>query len=285
MRYQRNPQLSFPINDKLLKSSIAGWIAGVCNVAIAMPFDTCKVRIQTSNSGSFLTTMQRIIKTEKLMSLWKGGTFPFLVNGMCVSYVFTVYSKLKDLCLQKNITITKYGMESYLSGGLAGAAGALIYCPVEHVRIRMQTQQLHNAYRNSFDCLSQLLKRHGFKALYRGCGITLMRDFVWMGNYFFTFEKLRQHNTTKNKLLTFVSGGLAGIAGWTGGFMLDNIKSKIQTDVIDTPRFKSARQVFSEFSLRQLSRGYLVGIYRGVVVSATTLGVFQIVSDKLEDLN
>lgn len=272
-------------NTQIWKNSVAGWVAGICNVAIAMPFDTCKVRIQTSNSTCFLTTLVSIVKMEKASALWKGCLFPFITSGLCTSFVFTSYTKLKTLFCQSEVKLTKYSLEQYISGGLAGAAGAFLFCPIEHIRIKMQMKGSTAQYKNSYDCLRQLASRNGIKGLYRGLSITVLRDFFWMANYFFTFEKLKEYNTSKNKILIFMSGGLAGVAGWTGGFILDNIKSKLQADSLEEPRYRSVRQIFAEFTWKQLRTGYSVGIYRSIIVSATTLGVFQIMCDTLSSTN
>lgn len=285
MQHQTRQRLQLLPSDQLWRNSIAGWAAGLCSVIIGMPFDICKVRIQTANSGMFLKTLVSIVKTERPSSLWRGCFFPLMTSGVCTSFVFTTFTHLKTAFAEHRADLKSWGSDIYLSGGLAGAAGSILYCPVEHIRIRMQMQGLNKYYSNSFDCLAKLIRTHGVKSLYRGFWVTFTRDFFWMSNYFFTFEKLKEYNPSGNKALIFLSGGLSGIAGWTGCFILDNIKSKLQADSLEKPLYKSARQILREASFRQLRAGYTVGIYRGIFVSATTLGVFQCVSDKLAGVN
>lgn len=282
MKYQTNSDVQPNPQRKLLIHSLSGLIAGMSSVALGMPFDTCKIRIQTSNSGSFLSTLVSIIRNEGLSMLWKGAFFPLTTNGLCVSFVFTWYTELKLIFTDRNIQLTRQNLEYYICGGIAGSIGAILYCPLEHIRIRMALKGSAHHYLNSLDCVHKIVKNHGIKGLYRGMGVTTVRDFFWMSNYFFAFDKLKEHNTSRNPFINFMSGGLAGMAGWTGGFILDNIKSKMQADSLAMPVYKSARQIYRRFSLKELCGGYSIGIYRSIIVSAVTLGIYQTLNDKLE---
>merc|ERR1711939_1245859 len=69
-----------------------------------------------------------------------------------------------------------YG-QYYLAGAFAGVANSVISGPIEHVRIRLQTQP-HGAarlYNGPLDCVRKLSAHEGvLKGLYRGEAVTVL---------------------------------------------------------------------------------------------------------------
>lgn len=75
---------------------------------------------------------------------------------------------------------------------MAGIVTSLISTPVEHIRIRLQTQPHGTAkvYAGPLDCVRQLIKADGIKGIYRGQGVTLLREIHGYGVWFATYEAL-----------------------------------------------------------------------------------------------
>lgn len=119
------------------KDLTAGYISGVANICVGQPFDICKVRIQSSGQGSFVSTLTDIVKHEGVKTLWKGSLFPLLGFGLCNSICFAVNENLKSQFRIKNNRDTNTISEYCLSGGIAGLANTVISSPMEHIRIRM----------------------------------------------------------------------------------------------------------------------------------------------------
>ncbi|KAL9609346.1 MAG: hypothetical protein Q9204_009160, partial [Flavoplaca sp. TL-2023a] len=72
----------------------------------------------------------------------------------------------------------------YLSGAFAGLANSYLSGPIEHVRIRLQTQP-HGAgrlYNGPIDCMRKLVRQgEGIGGLYRGQVVTLAREAMAYG--------------------------------------------------------------------------------------------------------
>ncbi|KAL8805694.1 MAG: hypothetical protein Q9200_005330, partial [Gallowayella weberi] len=129
----------------------------------------------------------------------------------------------------------------YLSGAFAGLANSFLSGPIEHVRIRLQTQP-HGAgrlYNGPVDCVRKLVQQGGgIGGVYRGQAVTVAREGMAYGVWFLTFEYLmRQHSdrtsTPRSSIpapIIALYGGLAGETLWLSSYPFDVIKSKIQSD-------------------------------------------------------
>jgi solute carrier family 25 carnitine/acylcarnitine transporter 20/29 len=183
-----------------------------------------------------------------------------------------------------------YG-EYYAAGAFAGIANTVLSCPIEHVRIRLQTQP-HGAarlYHGPWDCVRKLSAQGGVGGgLYRGTAITLLREAQAYGVWFLAFEWLMNADAARNKIerkevpsykVAFY-GGLAGEALWLGSYPFDVVKSKMQTDGFgEQQRYKTMRDCFRQTWRAEGMRGFWKGIgptlLRAMPVSAGTFAVVE----------
>lgn len=173
----------------------------------------------------------------------------------------------------------------YLAGGLAGLTNSVISGPIEHIRIRLQTQP-HGAnalYNGPWDCIRKISSHSGIAGIYRGQVVTLYREFHGYGIWFATYEALLQlcmkrdgkqrHELPSWKIA--LCGGLAGEALWLGSHPLDVVKSKMQSDGFGKGmRYKSMRDCFGQTwrtgGVRGLFSGLGPALLRAMPVSAGT---------------
>lgn len=128
----------------------------------------------------------------------------------------------------------------YLAGASAGIANSAISGPIEHIRIRLQTQPHGNArlYSGPWDCIKQVVQKSGYKGLFNGQNISIIREAQAYGCYFLTFEilmnkivkKRRQKRAEVPVWLVGIAGAMSGMAFWLGSYPLDVVKSKLQSD-------------------------------------------------------
>lgn len=177
----------------------------------------------------------------------------------------------------------------YASGAFAGIANSVLSGPIEHVRIRLQTQP-HGAqrlYKGPIDCVRKLSAHEGvLSGLYRGEAVTILREAQAYGLWFLTFEYLmnadaRRNNLKRNEisqLKVAFYGGLAGEALWLGSYPFDIVKSKMQSDGFGAERrYASMRDCFRQTWRAEGARGFWKGIgptlLRAMPVSAGTFAV------------
>lgn len=263
--------------------------------------DIVKVRLQTTTQySSALDAAAQIYKKEGPLAFYKGTLTPLIGIGACVSIQFgafhdarrriAAYNALKHPS-RKTLTYGQY----YLAGATAGVANSIISGPIEHVRIRLQTQPHGDArlYSGPLDCIKKLIAAGGIRhGLYRGEMVTVLREAQAYGVWFLTFEYLmnREARTTPREDIPAwkiaLYGGLAGEALWLASYPLDVVKSKMQTDKVGVDRvYGNMRDCFSQVWQKEGMRGFWKGLaptcLRAMPVSAGTFFVYVLSRPRL----
>lgn len=175
--------------------------------------------------------------------------------------------------------------EYYLAGGMAGVTNSVISGPIEHVRIRLQTQKHGSGqlYSSPFDCVKKIYRQAGIAGIYRGQAVTVLREFHGYGIWFATYEGLVSYamqvrGEERQQVPGWVfalCGGVAGEVLWLGSHPLDVIKSRMQSDGFgENRKFKSMRDCFGQTwragGVRALFSGLTPALLRAMPVSAGT---------------
>jgi len=125
------------------------------------------------------------------------------------------------------------------------------------------------------------------KGLYRGSGVTILREAQAYGVWFLAFEYLMKRTTKHTKREDIPSwkiaayGGLAGEALWLSSYPLDVVKSKLQTDGLakDSQQFKGmvdcAKKIWAVDGMLGFWRGIVPTLLRALPVSAGTFFVVE----------
>ncbi|OJJ47533.1 hypothetical protein ASPZODRAFT_24451 [Penicilliopsis zonata CBS 506.65] len=280
---------------RTVKDLAAGAAGGIAQVLLGQPFDIVKVRLQTSSQySSALDCAGKILKNEGPMAFYKGTLTPLIGIGACVSVQFGAFHearrRLEELNQKKYADPTLSYGQYFLAGSVAGVVNSVLSGPIEHVRIRLQTQP-HGAdrlYSGPLDCIRKLSAQGGVShGLYRGQVVTVLREAQAYGMWFLTFEYLMNLDAKRNnvkreeissiKVATY--GGLAGEALWLASYPLDVVKSKMQTDGFGAQQqFRNMRDCFRKTYAMEGLGGFWKGIgptmLRAMPVSAGTFAVY-----------
>ncbi|KAI2502595.1 mitochondrial carrier protein [Fragilaria crotonensis] len=270
---------------RLGEEALGGLSAGIIGTVIGFPLDVIKTRLQTGSKNMNMIQMaSRIVRTEGILSLYKGIVPPLLSLSLINTLSFTSYSYFRRL----------YGGTNGWDGtnSLAGMTGcpifSLVTTPENFIKTQMQLDNVHHhqdgkKFRGSFHCASVLIKHHGLRVMYTGHVVNTVREGSFLGCYFYIYEGLRQLFTSSdsttttvlpvsidNKIAIPLAGGLAGASAWFFSFPLDCIRAGVQgrdlssrsavTQTQQQRRRQGAIQVFLELIQ---SKGFL-GLYRGV---------------------
>jgi solute carrier family 25 2-oxodicarboxylate transporter 21 len=125
------------------KNLVAGGGAGVLEVVIMYPLDVVKTRSQlsTTSQRGVLATLQSIVREEGFARLYRGLSSPIVAEAPKRAAKFTFNEKYKQLL----------GQEHYaMAGTLAGMSEALVNCPFEVVKVRMQAKENLGKYASTF---------------------------------------------------------------------------------------------------------------------------------------
>jgi solute carrier family 25 carnitine/acylcarnitine transporter 20/29 len=264
---------------------------------LGQPFDIVKVRLQTTTQYSnALEAAKTIYAKEGPLAFYKGTLTPLIGIGACVSVQFGAFNYARRAFETRNTSLTNptgalsYS-QYYASGAFAGIANSVISGPIEHVRIRLQTQP-HGAgklYSGPLDCVRKLNSHEGvLKGLYRGEAVTILREAQAYGMWFLAFEYMMNADAARNKILRkeipsykiAFYGGLAGEALWIASYPFDVVKSKMQTDGFGKDmKYQNMRDCFRQTYRGEGLRGFWKGIaptlLRAMPVSAGTFAVVE----------
>lgn len=265
-----------------------------------------KVRLQTTTNykGAFDCASQ-ILKNEGASAFYKGTLTPLIGVGACVSVQFGGFHYARRAfeaqnAAKSNKTIDQIAAEPqplsygqyWAAGAFAGVVNTVLSSPIEHIRIRLQTQP-HGAnrlYAGPLDCIRQLSKSPNIAmGLYRGTAVTILREAQAYGCWFLTFEYLMQNDAKRNNLQrkdiatwkVAAYGGVAGEVLWISSYPFDVIKSKMQSDGFgEKMKFKSMRDAFGQTWRSEGALGFWRGIgptlLRAMPVSAGTFAAVEV---------
>uniref|UniRef100_A0A0X3PU88 Mitochondrial ornithine transporter 1 n=1 Tax=Schistocephalus solidus TaxID=70667 RepID=A0A0X3PU88_SCHSO len=227
---------------------VAGVNGGIASVCVSQPLDTVKVKMQAfpeHYKNSWLCLKQTWFKDGLSRGLY-AGTVPALMANIAENAV--VFCALPFCQRMVSWAMKTGGTENLstphhaLSGSLAGVFTAIVLCPTELVKCKMQA--VHDVEKlgriklrasSPYQILKQILYSEGLRGLYRGFVPTLGREVI--GYYFFFggYEAARSLLTPRGQtkddlgpLATAVAGGFGGAALWVSIFPLDSVKSRIQ---------------------------------------------------------
>ncbi|KZT10916.1 mitochondrial carrier [Laetiporus sulphureus 93-53] len=236
--------------SKMIIDLTAGTAGGIAQVLVGQPFDIVKVRMQTASKGTYsgmLHCAGGILKNEGPLAFYKGTLTPLLGIGLCVSIQFGALEWSKRVFAQQNVAHglggpggqTLDGTQLVLAGMFAGVANSVVSGPVEHIRIRLQTQSATNPmYAGPWEAIRKIYTAHGVAGLYKGQVVTLWREALGYGMYFLAYEKLMQREMARkgiarndvNPANAVLFGAAAGYALWAVIYPIDMVKSRMQTD-------------------------------------------------------
>lgn len=293
------------MSTNTLKDLAAGTAGGIAQVMVGQPFDIVKVRMQTSAKGTYkgmLHCAGGILKNEGPLAFYKGTLTPLLGIGVCVSIQFGALEYAKRVFAAANLANGRGGEggkmlsggQLFIAGVGAGLANGFVSGPVEHIRIRLQTQPNSNPmYSGPFDAIKKIVSQHGIPDLFKGQCVTFLREATGYGVYFLVYEKLIQREITVkgirreqiSPMNAVLYGATAGYALWAVIYPIDMIKSRMQTDGF-TPstgqKYTSARdcvrKVWRTEGITAFTRGLGPTLIRSPFANGATFLGFELAS-------
>ncbi|KAF9353524.1 hypothetical protein BGX34_011519 [Mortierella sp. NVP85] len=292
-----------------LTNLIAGGTAGFMEALICHPLDTIKVRMQLAknvprnaagSNPSFIGVGLRIIQKESPLALYKGlgAVTAGIVPKMAIR--FTSFQFYKDLMVDSHGKPWK--LNNFWAGLLAGITEAvLVVTPMDVVKIRLQAQR-HSMvdpldipkYRNAAHCVYTVVREEGFGAVYRGVGLTSLRQASNQAANFPTYHFLKGHLQRLQDISDLpgyqlaVIGCISGAMGPLVNNPIDIVKTRIQKT--PNPEGLSAWARFMDVNRQILKNEGWMAFYKGVTPrvlrvapgQAVTFAVYERVSSWLD---
>jgi solute carrier family 25 carnitine/acylcarnitine transporter 20/29 len=201
-------------------------------VVVGHPFDTIKVRLQTSNQ---YTGIVDCVKKTGLTGLYRGIASPLV--GVTPMFALSFWSydmgqkavySLTPNRKSRELSLTEYAVAGtwyiLILGALSAFPTTIITTPMERVKVVLQTQgQDPKAGTVKYSGMTQAARgmwaEGGIASLYRGTVATLARDIPGSAAYFVSYEAtaraLRPADGSLSIGAELFAGGMAGVAMWS----------------------------------------------------------------------
>jgi len=187
-----------------------GSIAGMTGKFIEYPFDTIKVRLQTSGPNSAhafngpLDCLRQTVRSEGFLGLYAGLSSPLFGAMVENALLFSCYSRIQNVVRRISPSNSSDGSggggdltlpQLALSGAAAGAIVSFVLTPIELVKCKLQVAALGigsasgsgAAYTGPFQVVRDVYKQNGLRGFFRGQTGTLIRETgggaAWFGTY------------------------------------------------------------------------------------------------------
>lgn len=232
-----------------------------------------------------------ILRQEGVAAFWKGAVPTSMGMAAENAMAFGVNEALKRAFPDDKSNSQQQGppnmTKPFAMGALTGCCSALVLLPSEVVKAKLQVVVGENA--TTGQIWKKMYAKQGIKSLFVGLDSQLARDAsfyaVFFGGYELSCYMFRTHvPSMPEELNFFISGGLAGMLGWTVAMPLDvpktNVQSRYDTRVSkNTTGYKTMNKVTVDVEsyiahVRLLSLSQVVGSYIPELLSiARTRGI------------
>lgn len=270
---------------------VAGGFGGTAGIISGYPLDTLRIRLQNTKNGSAFTIFKHMVSREGPSSLYRGMAAPLASVTFQNAMVFQTYAVLSRAF---DRPVSAKDPPSYkgvaLGGTGTGALQSLLLSPVELIKIRLQLHnlgQMTESRTGPVMLAKNIWRKEGLRGLYRGLGVTVMRDGPSHGLYFWTYEYMREQlhpgcrKSGEESLNTMlIAGGLAGVASWISCYPLDVVKTRIQAQTPSSLKYNGILDCFkksiNEEGYSVLWRGLGTAVARAFVVNGAIFAAYEV---------
>lgn len=270
-----------------LTNFVSGAAAGAAQIVVGYPFDTIKVKMQvgTSVAGSAgrvpatpMDCFRTTVSQEGVRGLFRGMSSPLVGSLVFNSLLFGCFEEFKKLLSPEGQPATPLVFAT--SAALTGVVESSVYCPTELIKTRMQTAHAESNV-GVTRVVGDIVRTRGIGGLFTGLAPTILREAPGNVVYFTSYEIVRGWcPPTWGDARSILAGGMAGIAYWFTQFPMDVIKTRIQADSIENPRYRNvvhcARLIVREEGVKSLFRGLSPCLVRAFPANAVAFYVFEL---------
>ncbi|CAI5758624.1 unnamed protein product [Candida verbasci] len=194
-------------DDNFAVKCLSGAFAGFAASFILTPIELVKCQLQVSNlvtrTGStnihtYSTIIMKILNEKGIIGLFHGLESTIVREVFGTSIWFGTYEYINQYYRNtKDTYIKNESLRLLISGAMAGLTFNLSVFPIDTIKSNIQTFDLRNHGKpklNSWQITKYILsKPGGFKNLYNGLGITLIRSIPANAIIFYSYEVLKQN--------------------------------------------------------------------------------------------
>ncbi|XP_051988945.1 mitochondrial glycine transporter A isoform X1 [Xyrauchen texanus] len=267
-----------------VKAFMCGSLSGTCSTLLFQPLDLVKTRLQTQQNilpGSgrvgMVTVFVNVLRTEKLIGLWRGVSPSFVRCIPGVGIYFSTYFTLKQRFFGDG---APGPLHAVLLGAGARSVAGICMLPITVIKTRFESGRYN--YRSVAGALRCVFRTEGPRALFSGLTVTLLRDAPFSGIYVMFY--IQAKNTLPQEvvqssyapLVNFSCGVLAGVLASVLTQPADVVKTHIQVSPDVFSRMSDVvRYIYKEHGLVGFFRGAVPRSLRRTMMAAMAWTVYE----------
>lgn len=290
----------------IVKDLTAGTVGGAAQLIVGHPFDTIKVKLQsmpTPLPGQLpkytgaMDAVKQTISAEGSTGLFKGMGAPLATVAAFNAVLFTVRGQM-ELLLRSAPGVPLSISQQFVAGAGAGVAVSFLACPTELIKCRLQAQSAMGGsstmvkYGGPMDVAKHVMKSEGgIRGLYKGLVPTFGREIPGNALMFGVYETVKQFlaggkDTSKlGRGSLILAGGVGGAAFWGIVYPTDVVKSVLQVDNFQNPKYSGSinafRKILSSEGVKGLYKGFGPAMGRSVPANAACFLAYEITRSSL----
>lgn len=234
--------------DYVIRSSIAGGLAGTSAKTLIAPLDRVKILFQTSNpefkrfAGSWLgfyRAAQEIYRTQGFLGLFQGHSATLIRIFPYAATKFVVYEQVRALLIPSKDKETS--TRRFMAGSVSGVASVFVTYPLDLVRVRLafQTKVEEPIGTGDGSAIHPAFKKHGRHYDYKG------------GRFVQTVAQIFNEPPVTNKLFSSFSSSSPSATAASG-----SSSSRLLSSTLNPPA--AVRNAYNwVFGLTNFYRGFL----------------------------
>jgi len=288
--------------DYIIRSGLAGGIAGCLAKTVVAPLDRVKILFQASNpdfqkyagswSGAFRAGVE-IYHQTGVRGLFQGHSATLLRIFPYAAIKFMTYDQVHHILMPTREQETN--IKRFIAGAISGTVSVFVTYPLDVIRVRMafQTKQHGSAiptFRRAFRLIynehttssvpgppsivstRQYLERFPILKFYRGFFVTISGMVPYAGVSFLSWGFLRSHFLVSNKtghqpptpLADLTIGAVSGVIAQTASYPFEIVRRRMQVGGITRPdRWLRLGETINDVWQSKGWRGFYVGLSIG----------------------
>ncbi len=157
-------------NFKLMFPFVSGCIAELVSMAIHLPFDIVRIRMQVGehNYKNVLDCIYQIYKSEGLIRFYNASHIYILTQMLSSGYFFFIYENIRSTYLRSHNLNTLTFCETLLITTLSSAFSSLCLNPCDVVLTRFQMIDSRKNKLRIISVLWNMIKFEGIEAFFKG---------------------------------------------------------------------------------------------------------------------
>ncbi|XP_056262229.1 mitochondrial glycine transporter B-like [Pseudoliparis swirei] len=266
-----------------IKAFVCGSVSGTCSTLLFQPLDLVKTRLQTLQSGvqpgsgrvGMMAVLLSVVRTERLLGLWKGVSPSFARTIPGVGLYFSTYYSLKQHFFQDS---RPGAAGAVLLGGGARAVAGVVMLPVTVIKARFECGRY--SYGSVTGALRSVCRTEGPAALFSGLVATLLRDVPFSGLYVMFYSQAKASlpkdisTSASAPLANFGCGLLAGVSASLVTQPADVVKTRVQVNS-QLRTAEAIRCIYTEHRLQGFFRGAVPRALRRTMIAAMAWTVYE----------